>query len=40
MIKQMMNKQSNEQSRKNKMEFMTVYLGGRYLTRRNFIYPC
>ena len=38
MIKQMTNKQSNEQCRKNKMEFLTVYLGGMYLTRRNFFY--
>lgn len=39
MIKQMINNQSDEQRRKNKMESPTVYLGGKYSIRRVFAIP-
>lgn len=39
MIKQMINYQSNEQRRKNKMESPTLYLGGKYSMRMVFAIP-
>lgn len=39
MIKQMINNQSDEQRRKNKMESPTVHLGGKYSMRLVFAIP-